>query len=348
MLSERAADPLALGAEKLFAAYRSCAAVLLAISGGPDSMALLLLARRWAAQGGPRLVAATVDHGLRPGSRAEARQVGAWCIELGTPHRLLAWEGEKPKTRIQERAREARYALLEGCAREIGAEAVLTAHHADDQAETVLLRLLRGSGLAGLAGMAATIRRSDGLMIGRPLLALRKAELIGLCEALGQPFVLDPSNEDPRFARTALRSAAALLRESGLGVETLLRLAARAARADAALASAAAGLAAEAVIEQSERSARYRADPLLTASEELSLRVVAKEIQRISGVAHLRLQRAESLTLRLREGMAAGRPVSATLGGVALRLRKGVLGFEKENRPQRKAKRPSASVQAQV
>ena len=133
-------DPAAL-----LAPYAEEPAILIAVSGGPDSMALLWLAARWARFAGrPRVEAATVDHGLRPEARAEAQMVARAAKQWGVRHHILPWRGEKPVTRMQERARAARYALLEACAHRIGARVVLTAHHADDQAETVLFRLLRG------------------------------------------------------------------------------------------------------------------------------------------------------------------------------------------------------------
>src|SRR5579862_8269344 len=154
------------------------------LSCGPFSIALMLLASLWAAQRGaaPPLSVASVDHGLRAESHNEAELVGLWARSLGLAHHILTWEGEKPETRVQERAREARYALLFRHARDIGANFVLTAHHADDQAETILFRLLRGSGIAGLAGMPK-MTTLHGLVHFRPLLDHRKETLVALCEA---------------------------------------------------------------------------------------------------------------------------------------------------------------------
>ncbi|MDE3176332.1 MAG: tRNA lysidine(34) synthetase TilS, partial [Pseudomonadota bacterium] len=173
----------------------------------------MLLAAAW--KGAPRLYAATVDHALRAESAAEAANVAALAARLGVPHAILRWEGEKPVAALQERAREARYNLLAQEARRVGARVVVTAHHLDDQAETVLFRLARGSGVAGLAGMAARSRRG-GIEIARPLLGLRKAELVALCEANGVGFARDPSNEDDRFARPRLRRLAETLAAEGL------------------------------------------------------------------------------------------------------------------------------------
>jgi tRNA(Ile)-lysidine synthase len=221
--------------DALFAPFGRTKALLIAVSGGPDSTALLLMAAEWAKRRAKtRIQAATVDHGLRPESADEAKAVAALCARLGVGHRVLQWKGAKPASRLQERAREARYRLLIDYAKAIGADALMTAHHADDQAETVLFRLLRGSGVTGLRGMDLTTVR-DGMMIARPLIGLRKRDLIAFANACGAPFVDDPSNTDPRFARTRLRALLARLGEEGLDAEALDRLARRARETEEAL-----------------------------------------------------------------------------------------------------------------
>jgi tRNA(Ile)-lysidine synthase len=142
-------------AKSLFNPLVSLPALVLAVSGGPDSTALMLLAARWAQRGKrkPKLVAVTVDHGLRPESRREALAVKRLALALGIAHRTLRWTGKKPAAGLQEAARFARYRLLAEAARRAGAGAVLTAHTLDDQAETVLMRLARGSGITGLGAM---------------------------------------------------------------------------------------------------------------------------------------------------------------------------------------------------
>jgi tRNA(Ile)-lysidine synthase len=143
-------------AAALFADLADASALVLAVSGGPDSTALLMLAARWRARRkrGPKLLAVTVDHGLRPESAKEAAAAKRLARKLGVPHRTLRWRGAKPKTGVQEAARVARYRLLASAAARAGASHILTAHTLDDQAETVLFRLARGSGLAGLKGIA--------------------------------------------------------------------------------------------------------------------------------------------------------------------------------------------------
>ena len=168
----------------------------IAVSGGPDSVALLLLAHRMVPE---RIAAATVDHGLRPDSAAEARFVAALCNDLGVPHHTLI--PPFPITgNVQSAARTARYALLEDWATAQGLDWIATAHHADDQAETLLMRLNRGSGVAGLAG----VRARNGRII-RPLLDWRRDELVAIVSAAEIASVDDPSNRDDRFDRARLR-----------------------------------------------------------------------------------------------------------------------------------------------
>ena len=158
-------------------------------------------------------------------------KVADWAATLGLPHTILLWQGEKPSQRIQEAARDARYALLVDHARAIEADALVIAHHADDQAETVLFRLTRGSGIAGLAGMARVSQRR-GLPLHRPLLDWRKADLLAFCAGEGLAFLEDPSNADPKFARARLRRLGVHLEQEGLDATALNRIARRAAHLD--------------------------------------------------------------------------------------------------------------------
>jgi tRNA(Ile)-lysidine synthase len=174
----------------------------IAVSGGPDSLALLLLAT--AARPG-FVEAATVDHGLRAGSGEEAALVADVCDSLGVPHFILRarWD-DKPASSVQAKAREARYNLLAAWARERGLSAILTAHHADDQAETLLMRLARAAGVAGLAGVRSR-RNLDGIDLVRPLLDWRRDELRAIVETSGIKPADDPTNRDPAHERTRAR-----------------------------------------------------------------------------------------------------------------------------------------------
>src|SRR5204863_9158322 len=160
----------ASAAKRLFADWRSAPAIILAVSGGPDSIALMWLAARWrrALARGPRLVAVTVAHGLRAEAAREAREVKRLARSLDLPHRTLRWTGAKPKTGLPAAARAARYRLLVPAAQASGATHILTAHTRDDQPETLLMRMLRGSGIAGLGAMARETER-EVACLARPL-----------------------------------------------------------------------------------------------------------------------------------------------------------------------------------
>ena len=176
-----------------------------AVSGGPDSLALLLLAT--AARPG-LIEAATVDHGLRDGSRAEAAMVASLCERLGVPHRILPADwAEPPTANIQAEARTMRYRLLTEWAEERALPALATAHHADDQAETLLMRLARGAGVRGLGGTRPRRALTGQVALVRPLLGWRKSELVSIVNAAGIEAVDDPSNRDPRHDRSRIRQA---------------------------------------------------------------------------------------------------------------------------------------------
>jgi tRNA(Ile)-lysidine synthase len=203
-----------------------------AVSGGPDSLALLLLAA--AARPG-EVEAATVDHSLRPEARAEADMVAALCERLGIPHSTLTVEwDEKPVTAIQERARNARYRLLGKWAGERGTQALLIAHHVDDQAETFIMRLARGAGVKGLAGMRRFSAPPGGkVALVRPLLGWRRTELEQLCAEAGLAPAVDPSNQDEQFERVRVRRA--LSEADWLDAKSVALSADNLAQADAAL-----------------------------------------------------------------------------------------------------------------
>lgn len=199
---------------------------VVAVSGGPDSMALAWLLH----QHGP-IKAVTVDHGLRRESGEEAAQVGRWLAAWGAEHYILKTDEPPPKTRVQEWARALRYRLMARFCAKHGAQYLVLAHHADDQAETLVFRLAKGSGLDGLAGMHPK-QKFENIMLVRPLLDVSKADLLALCEKERIPFVCDPSNHAPRFARVRVRHA---LEAEGATRKRLAKTAARLARAQEAL-----------------------------------------------------------------------------------------------------------------
>ena len=296
--------------------------VALAVSGGADSVALLHLVHRWmrssnisntSADGFDSAVVLTVDHRLRPESSAEARWVADLAQRLGFRHESLVWQGEKPVTGIQDAARTARYRLLgEFVAREGLGRAAVTAHHQDDQAETLLMRLARGSGLDGLAGMRRR-SQSGGLTLVRPLLGVPKARLLATLTSAGEPWLEDPGNDSDRFERVRWRNAGGTLAALGLGNEQIALSARRLARARDALQAAAFDLARQAQLDLHEGAyAGLDAAVFREGAEELQVRMLARLIARFSGHAvPPSLASVEDLCARLQSRSTE----TSTLGG---------------------------------
>ena len=218
-------------AKRLFADWKSVPAIVLAVSGGPDSVALLWLAARWRSTlaRGPRLIAVTIDHGLRPEAAREARDVKRLAATLDLPHRTMKWRGPKPRAGVPAAARAARYGLLAKAAQADGATHIFTAHTRDDQAETLLMRLLRGSGIAGLAALARETER-EGVWLARPLLDIPKSRLLATLGKAKIAFADDPTNRDMNFTRPRLRALMPDLAGEGGDSRNLARLATRLAQ----------------------------------------------------------------------------------------------------------------------
>jgi len=266
----------------------------LAVSGGPDSLALLLLAR---AALPDRIAAATVDHGLRPEAAQEADMVARVCALLDVPHRTL--RVEVPAGNVQSQARGARYAALAEWMEAEGLEALATAHHADDQAETLLLRLNRGSGASGLAGVRARgLVPNTRLPLVRPLLGWRRAELAGIVSAAGIDAAQDPSNLDDRFDRVRIRKA--LAGAEWLDVPALAQSASNLADADAALEWAAAREWHEAVT-RAPLGLVYRPQ----APRAIALRVLSRIVTELDGETP-----RGSAVARLFDSLVARQPAS--------------------------------------
>jgi tRNA(Ile)-lysidine synthase len=320
-------------ARRLFAGLRDAPALVLAVSGGPDSVALMWLAARWqrSLARGPRLTVVTVDHGLRPEAAREAREVKRLAAALGLPHRTLRWRGEKPKTGLPAAAREARYRLLAQAARAAGASHVLTAHTRDDQAETLLMRLFRGSGLAGLSAMAAFAER-DGIVLARPLLDVPKAQLIATLRRAKIGFAEDPTNRDTAFTRPRLRALLPLLAAEGGDARNLARLAARLARANAAVEVLADG--AERFLRLRDRgdapqagARSFEAAAFAALPEEVRLRLLLRAINALGHEGPAELGKVETLMSVLDRAIAGpgaaanDRPVlKQTLAGALISL----------------------------
>jgi len=280
--------------------------LVVGVSGGPHSLALALLARDWARARGGRLEAAICDHGLRPESGAEAASVGAMLAGQGVAARILAL-GVAPGPAMQDRARQARLrALLALCA-ELGAPWLLLGHHRADQAETVLLRALAGSGPTGLAGMG-TARPSQAALLLRPLLGVAPAGLEAVVAAAGLAPVRDPSNADPRFTRVRLRATLADPAGEGAATSALAEAAQRFARRRDAMAAAVADrLAASARLHEAGFA---RIDLVAFGRDGVARAALAALVRALGGAA---FAPAEAGIARL---LAAGH---GTLGGAVLR-----------------------------
>jgi tRNA(Ile)-lysidine synthase len=300
-------------AKRFFADLKSAPALVLAVSGGPDSVALMWLAARWqrSLAHGPRLTVVTIDHGLRPEAAREAREVKRLAAGLGLSHRTLRWRGAKPKTGLPAAAREARYRLLAQAARAVGASHVLTAHTRDDQAETLLMRLVRGSGLAGLSAMARLTVR-DGVVLARPLLDVPKSQLIATLKRAKIGFADDPTNRDAAFTRPRLRALLPQLAAEGGDARTLVRLATRLARANAAVEVLADG--AEHFLRLRDRGdapqvggRSFEASSFAVLPEEVRLRLLLRAINTFGHEGPAELGKVESLLAALDQAIVAGR-----------------------------------------
>ena len=301
--------------------------VAVAVSGGPDSLALALLAAPWAAGRGGILTALVVDHGLGEGSARAANRAVEWLAARGTAGVTLTWEGSKPKTGVQAAAREARYRLLgEWCAAN-GVLHLLTAHHRDDQAETVLLRLAAGSGLDGLAAMPPVQETPWGRIL-RPLLGVGRSRLRATLDSLGQGWIDDPANDDPAFARARLRRSAAVLAREGLTSDRLAATAGRIAAAREVLEADTAALLARCASVLPAGYALVDRGALAAAPTDLSRRALERILGCIGGRRYApRRARLDPLLHDLRGPRAM---IPRTLAGCAIRPAGGAVLFIRE------------------
>jgi tRNA(Ile)-lysidine synthase len=299
--------------KSLFSGLEHLPALVLAVSGGPDSTALMLLAARWrqSLKVKPDLIAVTVDHGLRAESKREAATVGRLARKLGLAHRILRWTGKKPATGLQQAARVARYRLLADAAQKAKASHILTAHTLDDQAETVLIRMSRGSGVSGLGAMArVSVLPTSGqsaLQLIRPLLEIPKARLIATLRAAKIPYAEDPSNRDPRFARARLRRLMPDLAREGLDAGRLALLAHRLKRADIAIEAAVDRAEAELARPPSMPGAiAFDAAGYAQLPAEIALRLIGRALARAGDEGPVELAKLEALKAALDAAQNAG------------------------------------------
>lgn len=302
-------------------------------SGGPDSMALTAHLRDWAKRHDVALTALIVDHGLREESGREAGQVAGWLSARGVAAEILRWTGARPDRNIQAEARRIRYALIADWCLANQTPVLAVAHHLEDQAETFLLRLARGSGVYGLAAMPRAAELDNGgaifpIRLIRPVLDVPKTDLRAILAAEGWPWVEDPSNHDRSHARIRMRELMSVLSEEGLDPRRLAGTAARMRRARASL---------EASCDHFfETSATL--DPLgfidldlaalRRAPDEIALRVLSSAVRGVAGRDYpVRLEKLEACIDSLMSG--AGGAVR-TLGGCKLQAKRGLLSVFRE------------------
>ncbi|WP_019644592.1 tRNA lysidine(34) synthetase TilS [Novispirillum itersonii] len=305
--------------------FETAPGLAIAVSGGADSLALCLLAHRWAKDRGGSVVGLTVDHGLRPEAAAEARQVGQWLAGFGIRHHALTVTAPPPQSDLQNWARTQRYALLRNWCRSQGVLHLLLAHHRGDQAETLLLRLARGSGVSGLSGMSAVSYLPECRVL-RPLLGIPKARLQATLQQQGQPWISDPSNESDRYQRVQMRQAAPQMASLGLTEARLAGTAHTLFGAREVVDALAATLVAEtAAILPAGLACLHDWQRWLTKPQEVSCRALSGLLGCLGG--HAYPPRAE----RIRQALTRwGQPM--TLGGCRMVVERGALWIWREDR----------------
>jgi tRNA(Ile)-lysidine synthase len=320
---DRLIERMPLTPEEALALFRgalgndACRGLLLAVSGGPDSIAMMGLAG--AIRGFlPPIAVATVDHGLRPEATHEAEAVHEFAREIGISHCTLKWV-DRPRGPVsQEQARNGRYALLMGHARAIDATHLVTAHTLDDQAETVLMRMAGGTGTSGLGAMRPNVQRG-ALIHLRPYLEVPKSRIIATCEKHGWLYAQDPTNVDEHYKRARLRALMPLLAHEGLTAERLGTLAARARRTEDAIEHVAKRNVDDYLVSHARDggAVRLKADPFLSEPFEIALRMVKRVMLMItdetSREAQIPLGKLEQLLRHLRMAIRDARPFRATL-----------------------------------
>ncbi len=298
-----------------------------AVSGGSDSLALLLLMQDAAEGAGRRVAAVTIDHGLRTASAGESEGVAALCAARGIPHAICRWVGWDGGGNLQDQARQARRQLIADWARARGIGAVALGHTLDDQAETVAMRLARGSGVDGLSGMRP-VAAAGGIRWLRPLLGVRRSALREWLAGQGVAWVEDPSNEDLRFDRIKARQALPVLAGLGIGPGRLAATARAMARAREALERATADLARLCLRDGGAGDLVLDPGPFADAAEEVRLRLLSAALCWVSGAVYRpRLVRLEA-ALAAVEGGRVGHGL--TLHGCVLRARGGRVAVRRE------------------
>lgn len=311
-----------------FSFLKGEAAVAVGVSGGPDSMALAHLLCHWSAGmegGGPEIHILSVDHGLRAEAAREAEDVGRVTSTWPKArHEILRWEGDKPQSRVQEVARDVRFDLLSSYCQRHHIRALFLAHHRDDQAETFLFRLAKGSGLDGLSCMRA-VQERGGVMLCRPLLDVPKAALLAYCAAYDISFINDPSNEKTQFARVRLRQSMPDLEREGMSAKRLSMTASRLMRAREALSFFTDETMKNATLKKDTSCIEFKFKSLVAQPEEIVLRVVLRAMEELAGAGRSYAPRMEKCEALARDLIHEKPFRTRTLGGVIFSVNGDVL-----------------------
>ncbi|MBV8535221.1 MAG: tRNA lysidine(34) synthetase TilS [Alphaproteobacteria bacterium] len=300
--------------------FETAPRLAIGVSGGADSLALTCLADRWARQRGGTVLALTVDHGLRAAAAGEAAQVGLWLAARGIPHRILAWTGAKPVQGLQAAARAARRDILLGHCSTEGILHLLLAHHQDDQAETLVMRVAADSGPDGLTGMAGVVETRQARVL-RPLLEVPRARLAATLAELDQPWIEDPSNRDRRFSRARIR---ALDARAGQVAVAAARFGSERQRRESAVAE----LLAHTTALTPDGWAFVAAKVLSAATPEIGRRALARILMCVGGESYPpRSEGLEALLAAFASGRLAG---GRTLAGCRVLPRRSGLAVVRE------------------
>lgn len=299
--------------------------IAVAVSGGPDSMALAHLLATSCEGFDINIHFLSVDHGLREETKKEISMVSAWVGSLNNTnyeHHTLKWLGDKPDSAVMEAARSARYDLMATHCANNNIGIMFVGHHQDDQAETFMIRLAKGSGLDGLSAMQEIRKFNDDLKIIRPLLSVPKEELVGHCKNNDIPYVEDPSNENEEYLRPRLRQSMAAMAEEGLTSKRLANTARRISRAREALEEISANAYQVCTLENSEKHKSFDWVKLKACPEEIAFRVVQQGLEDLRPDAdyNVRMERLENLFESLWHAPKSFKP--RTLGGFKISIKK--------------------------
>ena len=287
-----------------FPAIKEQSSFAVAVSGGPDSMALLHALSVYASRENKKIFCITVDHGLRDAAKKEAEDVAQWVAAQNTAygndllnHVILKWDEKKQDAALMEAARQARYQLMADYCTEHNIQNIFVAHHQDDQAETFLIRLSKGSGLDGLACMDIVHSYNKSINIIRPFLNIPKQDLVSYCQEHDVPFAQDPSNENEKYLRPRLRGSMNVLAQEGLSAKRLTTLTRRLRRARQALSDIADKEYNNVVMNINDQAVLLNFSQLKQLPEEIALRIIQKSVRefRQGSVYDVRMDRLEDL-----------------------------------------------------